>query len=101
MSIAINSSVGSLFSKLVKIGNFANQPFDKLLTALRTALDGDGTLDKEATSYNDIFDAFRLAQVLFVCGGVKQALHAGSSDPFVFATHVFANEDSESLLLVQ
>ena len=35
--------------------------FDKLITALRTALDNDGTLDKEATSYNDIFDAFRLA----------------------------------------
>jgi hypothetical protein len=28
---------------------------------LRTAVDKDGTLDKEATSYNDIFDAFRLA----------------------------------------
>jgi hypothetical protein len=24
-------------------------------------VDNDGTLDKEATSYNDIFDAFRLA----------------------------------------
>jgi hypothetical protein len=34
---------------------------DKLITALRTAVDNDGTLDKEATSYNDIFDAFRLA----------------------------------------
>jgi hypothetical protein len=32
--------------------------FDKPITALRTAI---GTLDKEATSYNDIFDAFRLA----------------------------------------
>jgi hypothetical protein len=33
--------------------------FDKLITALRTAtVDNDGTL---ATSYNDIFDAFRLA----------------------------------------
>ena len=30
-------------------------------TALRTAVDNDGTPDKEATSYNDIFDAFRLA----------------------------------------
>jgi hypothetical protein len=29
--------------------------------ALRTAVDNDGTLDKEATRYNDIFDAFRLA----------------------------------------
>jgi hypothetical protein len=35
--------------------------FDKLITGLRTAVDNDGTLDKEATSYNDIFDAFRLA----------------------------------------
>ena len=35
--------------------------FDKLITALRTAIDNDGVLDKEATSYNDIFDAFRLA----------------------------------------
>ena len=35
--------------------------FDKLITALRTAVDIDGTLDKESTSYNDIFDAFRLA----------------------------------------
>jgi hypothetical protein len=30
---------------------------DKSITALRTAVDndGDGTLDKESTSYNDIF----------------------------------------------
>ena len=35
--------------------------FDKLITALRTAVDNDGVLDKESTSYNDIFDAFRLA----------------------------------------
>jgi hypothetical protein len=34
---------------------------DKLITSLRTAVDNDGTLDKESTSYNDIFDAFRLA----------------------------------------
>ena len=34
--------------------------FDKLITSLRTAVDNDGTLDKEATSYNNIFDAFRL-----------------------------------------
>ena len=38
-----------------------NPMFDKLITALRTAVDSDGTLDKEATSYNDIFDALRLA----------------------------------------
>ncbi|MFL6406212.1 MAG: hypothetical protein ACJ71F_03970 [Nitrososphaeraceae archaeon] len=35
--------------------------FDKLITELTTAVDDDGTLDKEATSYNDIFDSFRLA----------------------------------------
>jgi hypothetical protein len=32
-----------------------------LITAVRTAVDNDGTLDKESTPYNDIFDAFRLA----------------------------------------
>ena len=44
-------------------GRIAINPdkFDKLITALRTAVDKDGTLDKEVTSYNDIFDAFRLA----------------------------------------
>ena len=44
-------------------GKIAINPnkFDKLITALRTTVDNDGTLDKEATSYNDIFDAFRLA----------------------------------------
>jgi hypothetical protein len=35
--------------------------FDKLITALRTAVDNDRVLDKEATSYNNTFDAFRLA----------------------------------------
>jgi hypothetical protein len=38
-----------------------NPKFEKLITALRTAVDNDGTLDKESTNYNDIFDAFRLA----------------------------------------
>ena len=44
-------------------GNIAINPdrFDKLVTALRTVVDNDGTLDKDTTSYNDIFDAFRLA----------------------------------------
>jgi hypothetical protein len=44
-------------------GRIAINPdkFDKLITSLRSALDLDGTLDKESTSYNDIFDAFRLA----------------------------------------
>jgi hypothetical protein len=38
-----------------------NPRFDKLITALRTAVDNEGTLDKETTSYDDIFDAYRLA----------------------------------------
>jgi hypothetical protein len=37
-------------------GNFASAMVDK-----GTAVDIDGTLDKETTSYDDIFDAFRLA----------------------------------------
>jgi hypothetical protein len=42
-------------------GRIAINPdrFDKLITSLR--IDNDGALDKESTSYNDIFDAFRLA----------------------------------------
>jgi hypothetical protein len=36
-------------------GHIAINPdkFDKLITSLRTAVDNDGTLDKESTSYND------------------------------------------------
>jgi hypothetical protein len=33
----------------------------KPITSLRTTVDNDGTLDKESTSYDDIFDTFRLA----------------------------------------
>jgi hypothetical protein len=35
--------------------------FDKLITSLRTAVENNGTLDKESTSFSDIFDAWRLA----------------------------------------
>lgn len=43
-----------------------NKKFTKLITSLRTAVEkGDGVLDKEATNYNDIFDAFRLAMRYF------------------------------------
>jgi hypothetical protein len=37
-----------------------NLKFDKLITSLRTALDNEGVLDKESTSYDDILDALRL-----------------------------------------
>jgi hypothetical protein len=66
-------------------GNIAINPdrFYKLITALRTAVDNDGTLDKESTSYNDMFDAFRLVvldifyrtitkdRMLYLCRGAK------------------------------
>jgi hypothetical protein len=35
---------------------------NNLITALRTAVEnGEGSLDKEATSHDDLFDAFRLS----------------------------------------
>jgi hypothetical protein len=48
-------------------GRIAINPdkFDKLITSLRTAVGINGTLDKESSSYNDIFDAFRLALKFF------------------------------------
>jgi hypothetical protein len=39
-----------------------NPKHTKLITALRTAVEkGEGTLDKEATSHNDVLDAFRMS----------------------------------------
>ena len=38
-----------------------NFVFDKLITSLRTAVAEENILDKESTSYVDIFDAYRLA----------------------------------------
>jgi len=39
-----------------------NPSFSKLIIALRTATeDGKGGLDKEATSHDDLFDAFRMS----------------------------------------
>jgi hypothetical protein len=39
-----------------------NPMFHKLMTSLRTAVEkGEGSLDKDATSYDDLFDAFRLS----------------------------------------
>ena len=44
---------------------YPKERFDKLITSLRTAVDNEGTLDKDATSYADIFDAFRLAMKFY------------------------------------
>jgi hypothetical protein len=38
-----------------------NPKYDKLLTSLRTAYAEELNLEKEATSYDDLFDALRLA----------------------------------------
>jgi hypothetical protein len=37
-----------------------NSVFDKLIISLRTAVAEENILDKESTSYADIFDAYRL-----------------------------------------
>ena len=43
-----------------------NPVHSKLITALRTAVEkGDGTLDKEATSHDDLFDSFRLSMIFW------------------------------------
>jgi hypothetical protein len=39
--------------------------FDKLLTGLRTAVANEYKLDKTATSFDDILDAFRLSLIFF------------------------------------
>ena len=44
---------------------YPKERFDKLITSLRTAADNEGVLDKEATSYADIFDAFKLAMKFY------------------------------------
>lgn len=47
---------------LLENGYIAINPVcDKLVISLRTAIEDNGILDKETTSYNDAFDAFRLA----------------------------------------
>jgi hypothetical protein len=47
---------------LMEKGWIAIHPkFDKLITALQTAVGEDYSLDKEATLHHDILDAFRLA----------------------------------------
>jgi hypothetical protein len=47
---------------LMQSGMVAINPafFDKLIISLRTAVENEGSLDKEATSHNDILDAFRM-----------------------------------------
>ena len=47
---------------LLERGYIAINPvFDKLIISLRTAVAEENILDKESTSYADVFDAYRLA----------------------------------------
>jgi hypothetical protein len=50
--------------------------FDKLITSLRTAVAEENILDKECTSYADIFDAYRLSlkNYRFITKEVKEDL---------------------------
>ena len=55
--------------------------FEKLMTALRTAISDDqGRLDKESTSYDDILDAYRLALQHF---RIKNKNRESKSDNFI------------------
>jgi hypothetical protein len=59
---------------LLEDGRIAINPkFTKLITALRTAVDIDGVLGKKATSYDDIFDVYRLflQNVIYEGGGLQ------------------------------
>jgi hypothetical protein len=47
---------------LLEQGYIAINPvFDKLIISLRTAVAEENILDKESTSYCDVFDGYRLA----------------------------------------
>ncbi|HET7283936.1 MAG TPA: hypothetical protein VFI70_04555 [Nitrososphaeraceae archaeon] len=62
------SMLGNVKMLMERDGGYVaiNPKFDKLITALRTAVEkGEGMLDREATSYDDIFDAFRLAMKMY------------------------------------
>jgi hypothetical protein len=56
--------------KVLEIGRdgglILHPSFNKLIVALRTAVEkGDGSLDKDVTSHDDLFDSFRLSLMRF------------------------------------
>ena len=62
------SMLGNVKMLMERDGGYVaiNPIFDKLIISLRTAVEkGEGMLDKEATSYDDVFDAFRLAMRMY------------------------------------
>ena len=67
-SIEHKSVLGNVKMLMERDGGYVaiNPKFGKLITSSRTAVGkGEGMLDKEATSYDDVFDAFRLAMRMF------------------------------------
>ena len=67
-SMEHKSMLGNVKMLIERDGGYVaiNPKFDKLITALRTAVEKcEGVLDKEATSYDDVFDAFRLAMRMY------------------------------------
>jgi hypothetical protein len=67
-SMEHKSMLGNVKVLMERDGGYVatNPKFDKLITSLRTTVEkGEGALDKKITSYNDVFDAFRLAMKMF------------------------------------
>ena len=60
-----------------------NPKFTKLITSLRTAVEEDGTLDKEATSYDDVFDAFRLALRHYYVASTEEEMERNRTKAFL------------------
>lgn len=46
---------------LVCVKTTTDPKFDELITSLQTAIGRDGSLDKTASSYDDLLDALRLS----------------------------------------
>jgi hypothetical protein len=63
LTYILSISPGREYGKAYQNGQVAINPrHNKLITSLRTVLEnGEGSLDKEATSHDDLFDAFRLS----------------------------------------
>ena len=53
--------------RMDKVREYSIHPrFSKLITALRTAVENDeGSLDKEATSHDDLFDSFCMSMMFW------------------------------------
>jgi hypothetical protein len=66
---------------LMESGMVAINPifFDKLIIALRTAVENEGSLDKEATSHNDILDAFRMCLKRYEFKTIRPEEESGNS----------------------